>query len=90
MPAAIPNTTYLVQHQPRSDGIVLAALDVQAEVLVLLAGPRSFLDSMFGWGMAAQVARISPVPMPVPLLLLTTLAKLATQPRTSTADGLHY
>ena len=61
-----------MQQQPRSEGIVQAALDGQAEVLALLAHPRSFLDSMFGWGVAAQVARISPVP----LLLLTIQAKL--------------
>ena len=53
VPAAIPSTTYLVQHQPRSKDILQAALDGQAEVLVLLARPRSFLDSMFEWGVAA-------------------------------------
>ena len=61
-----------MQHQPRNEDIVQAALDGQAEVLALLARPRSFLDSMFGCGVAAQVARISPVP----LLLLTTQTKL--------------
>ena len=68
-----------MQHEPRSEGIVQAALDVQAKVLVLLARPRSSLDSMFGWGVAAQLARISPVP----LLLLTTQAKLGRAQRTA-------
>ena len=79
VPAAIPSTTYLVQHQPHSEGIVQAVLDVQAEVLVLLARPRSFLDSIFGWGVAAQMAHISPVP----LLLLTTQTKLRRAQRTA-------
>ena len=85
VPAAGLCTTYLVRNEPRSQGIVQAALDVQAEMLVLLARPRSFLSSMFGWGVAAQVARISLVP----LLLLTTQSRLATQPKTDAADGLH-
>ena len=79
VPTATPSTTYLVQHQPRSEGIVQTALDVPAEVLVLLARPRSILDSMFGWDVAAQMAHISPVP----LLLLTTQTKLGRAQRTA-------
>ena len=86
VPAGARCTTYQVQHQPRSEGIVQAALDVQAEVLVLLARPRSFLGSMFGWGVAAQVARASPVP----LLLLTTQAQLAAQPMLDAANSAHH
>ena len=68
-----------MQHQPRNEDIVQAALDGQAEVLVLLARPRSILDSMFGWDVAAQMAHISPVP----LLLLTTQTKLGRAQRTA-------
>ena len=68
-----------MQHQPRSEGIVQAAFVIQAEVLVLLARPRSFLDSIFGWGVVAQMAHISPVP----LLLLTTQTKLGRAQRTA-------
>ena len=79
VPAATPSTTYLVQHQPRSKDIVQTALDVPVEVLVLLARPRSILDSMFGWGVVGQMAHISPVP----LLLLTTQTKLGRAQRTA-------
>ena len=66
---AVRYTTYEVQHQPRSAGIVQAALDLQADLVVLFARPRTFVASVFGCGVVAELAHTCPVPM----LLLPTV-----------------
>jgi nucleotide-binding universal stress UspA family protein len=68
LPPSAPSTTYQIRYQPVSRGIVQATLDVQADLLVLMARPRTLLASIFGWGMAAEVVRACPVPV----LLLPT------------------
>jgi nucleotide-binding universal stress UspA family protein len=68
--------TYEVTHESRSAGIVQAALDVQADVLVLLAHPRSVLGSVLGLGVVSEVARRCPVP----LLVLPTLVPQPQEP----------
>ena len=75
LPAA-PCTTYEVRRQPRSAGLVQAAADVQADVLVLMVRPRSLLASVFGRGVAAHVAHACPVPQ----LLLPTVEIPDSQP----------
>ena len=66
---AVRYTTYEVQHQPRSAGIVQAALDLQADLVVLFARPRTFVARVFGCGVVAELAHTCPVPM----LLLPTV-----------------
>lgn len=69
LPAEVKCTTYQIRSQPRSKGIVQAALDIQADMVVILARPRTLLSSIFNLGVSAEVVRISPVPV---LLLPTT------------------
>ncbi|SNC67850.1 Universal stress protein family protein [Hymenobacter gelipurpurascens] len=81
-----PPRTYQVRYQPRSAGIVQAAQDVQAELLVMPVRPRTFLSSIFGCGVAAEVVRASPIPV----LLLPTVPLPTDKPDPENVDGLIY
>ncbi|GAA4385802.1 universal stress protein [Hymenobacter koreensis] len=74
LPETASCISYEVQQQPRTAGIVQAVHDVQADLLVLMTRPRTFLSSVFGCGVAAHVASASPVPV----LLLPTVESSAT------------
>ncbi|GAB3841135.1 universal stress protein [Hymenobacter jeollabukensis] len=63
--------THRVCQQPRRAGLVQAARDVQADLLVLPTRSRRLVESLFTSGVAAYVIRHSPVPV---LLLPTTAA----------------
>ncbi|WP_210521575.1 universal stress protein [Hymenobacter terricola] len=76
LPASAACTTYSVAHEPRGGGIVQAAHDVQADMLVLPVRPRSLMGRVFGLGVAEEVVRICSVPM----LLLPTVEKQEKMP----------
>ncbi len=76
LPAQGRCRTYQVQHQPFGAGIVQAALDVQADLLVLPVRPRTLVANVVGCGVAAQVSRTCPVPM----LLLPTVEVAEARP----------
>ena len=63
------NNLYEVREETPVDGILHAAADLKAELIVLLARPHTFLGGLFHRGVTAQVLRHSPVPV---LVLPTT------------------
>jgi nucleotide-binding universal stress UspA family protein len=60
---------YEVREETPADGILLAASELQVQLIVLLARPHSFLGALFHRSVTAQVLRHSPVPV---LVLPTT------------------
>ncbi|MCC3156681.1 universal stress protein [Hymenobacter sp. 15J16-1T3B] len=63
------NDLYEVREEAPADGILHAAAELQAELLVVLARPHTFLDGLFHRSVTAQLLRRSPVPV---LVLPTT------------------
>ncbi|MDO7852519.1 universal stress protein [Hymenobacter convexus] len=64
------NSLYEVREETPADGILHAAGEVRAQLLVLLARPHTFLGGLFHRSVTAQVLRRSPVPV----LVLPTLS----------------
>ncbi|GAB3638102.1 hypothetical protein GCM10027422_36920 [Hymenobacter arcticus] len=60
---------YEVREESPAEGIILAASELQAQLIVMLARPHSFLGGLFHRSVTAQVLRHSPVPV---LVLPTT------------------
>ncbi|GAB3242347.1 hypothetical protein GCM10027346_38510 [Hymenobacter seoulensis] len=86
VPPSIHCLPYEVQRQSCSNGIVQAALDIQADLLVLLTRPRSLVSSMVGGGVAAHVVRSCLVPT----LLLPIAEVPAPALKPKSVDGLTY
>lgn len=64
------NSLYEVREESPTDGILHAAAEVQAHLLVLFARPHTFLGELFHRSVTAQVLHRSPVPV----LVLPTVA----------------
>ncbi|ALW86744.1 hypothetical protein AUC43_17660 [Hymenobacter sedentarius] len=77
---ALNYTTYEVKREPPSLGLVQAALDLQADLVILFARPRTFVCSVFNCGVIAHVAHACPVPM----LLLPTQELTASEAEATT------
>ncbi|ALD20649.1 universal stress protein [Hymenobacter sp. DG25A] len=58
-----PDSLYTVHHTSPATGILQAAADTQAELLVLMARERSLLGGLFHRSVTAQVLQRSPVPV---------------------------
>ncbi|MCC3159738.1 universal stress protein [Hymenobacter sp. 15J16-1T3B] len=84
--AAADPSSYQLQHASRSAGLVQAAVDIQADWLVLVARPRSLLASLWPCHLATAVARRCPVPV----LLLPAEAEPAPALLPTAVDGLLY
>ena len=63
------SSLYEVREQSPAEGILLAASELHAQLIVLLARPHSFLGGLFHRSVTAQVLRLSSVPV---LVLPTT------------------
>jgi nucleotide-binding universal stress UspA family protein len=63
LPPATRPELYESRHLTPAEGILQALNDVQAELLVLIARPRSFLGRLFHHSVTAQVLRRSRVPV---------------------------
>ncbi|WBA43019.1 universal stress protein [Hymenobacter canadensis] len=63
LPPATAPVLYESKLMPPAAGILQALDDVQADLLVLIARPRSFLGRLFHRSVTAQVLRSSPVPV---------------------------
>ncbi|OON69965.1 universal stress protein [Hymenobacter sp. CRA2] len=83
---AVGFSTYQLRNASRSAGLVQAAADTQADLLVLVARPRSFLASLLPCHLATAVARSCPVPV----LLLPAAAEPDPVTPPSAVDGLLY
>ncbi|GAB2955217.1 hypothetical protein GCM10027048_21150 [Hymenobacter coalescens] len=86
VPAGAPGGSYQVRQASRSAGIVQAAADIQADLLVLVARPRSLLRSLFPCRVTGEVMRLSSIP----LLLLPAADSAAGAPERQAVDGLLY
>ncbi|MBD2721088.1 universal stress protein [Hymenobacter armeniacus] len=64
------NSLYEVREEAPADGILHAARELGAQLIVVLARPHTFLGSLFHRSVTAQVLRRSPVPV----LVLPTVA----------------
>ncbi|RAK69994.1 universal stress protein [Hymenobacter edaphi] len=82
----ISSSTYQLRHAVCGAGLVQAVVDTQADLLVLVARPRSFLDELFHRSATAEVLPRSPVPV----LLLPAAAVAAPTAARQAADGLLY
>ena len=71
LPPAATLDLYEHRHFSAVTGIIQALEDTHADLLVLIARPRSFLGRLFHSSVTAQVLRLSPVPV----LVLPTIAK---------------
>jgi nucleotide-binding universal stress UspA family protein len=69
LPRSAPLELYEHRHFSAVTGIIQALEDSHADLLVLIARPRSFLGRLFHSSVTAQVLRLSPVPV---LLLSAT------------------
>lgn len=72
LPRATPLELYEHRHFSAVTGIIQALEDTHADLLVLIARPRSFLGRLFHSSITAQVLRLSPVPV----LLLPATAEV--------------
>ena len=63
LPRSAPLELYEHRHFSAVTGIVQALEDTHADLLVLIARPRSFLGRLFHSSVTAQVLRLSPVPV---------------------------
>ena len=63
LPMAAPLELYEHRHFSSITGIIQALEDTHADLLVLIARPRSFLGHLFHRSVTAQVLRLSPVPV---------------------------
>jgi len=72
LPQATPLELYEHRHFSAVTGIIQALEDTHADLLVLIARPRSFLGRLFHGSITAQVLRLSPVPV----LLLPATAEV--------------
>ena len=63
LPPAAPLEFYEHRHFSAVTGIIEALEDTHADLLVLIARPRSFLGRLFHGSVTAQVLRLSPVPV---------------------------
>ena len=63
LPLATPLELYEHRHFSSVTGIIQALEDTHADLLVLIARPRSFMKSLFHRSVTAQVLRLSPVPV---------------------------
>lgn len=63
LPDRAPVQLYESQHLPAAIGILEAVRDVQADLLVLMARPRSFLGQVFHRSVTAQVLRRCRMPV---------------------------
>ncbi|GAB3825981.1 universal stress protein [Hymenobacter jeollabukensis] len=82
----ISSSTYQLRHAVCGAGLVQAVGDTQAELLVLVARPRSFLDELFHRSATAEVLPRSPVPV----LVLPAAAVAAPSATHLAVDGLLY
>ncbi|OON69953.1 universal stress protein [Hymenobacter sp. CRA2] len=57
------NSLYEVREETPAEGVVHAARELQADLVVVLARPHSFLGGLFHRSVTAQVLRNSPVPV---------------------------
>lgn len=67
--AITSSSLYEVREETPAEGILLAASELRAQLIVLLARPHSFLGGLFHRSVTAQVLRLSAVPV---LVLPTT------------------
>ena len=63
LPRAAPLELYEHRHFSAVTGIIQALEDTHADLLVLIARPRSFVGRLFHSSVTAQVLRLSPVPV---------------------------
>ena len=63
LPPDTPQWLYQEEDLTAADGIVQAQADTQADLLVLIARPRSFWSRLFRHSVTADVLRRSPVPV---------------------------
>ena len=63
LPPAAPLELYERRHSSAAAGIIAALDDTHADLLVLIARPRSFLGRLFHSSVTAQLLRLSPVPV---------------------------
>ena len=63
LPPAAPIDLYEEDHRHPATGILQAVADTEADLLVLIARPRSFLNRLFHESVTAQILRRSPVPV---------------------------
>ena len=63
LPPATPLELYEASDQAPAAGVLQAAADTQADLLVLIARPRSFLGELFHRSVTAEVLRHSRVPV---------------------------
>ncbi|MFD1470782.1 universal stress protein [Hymenobacter caeli] len=63
LPPATPLALYEVAGQAPAAGVLQAAADTQADLLVLIARPRSFLGALFHRSVTAEVLRHAPLPV---------------------------
>ncbi|WP_229743141.1 universal stress protein [Hymenobacter qilianensis] len=63
LPPATALELYEEKSLPPAEGIMQAVSDVQADLLVLIVRPHSFLGQLFHFSVTAQVLRQSPIPV---------------------------
>ena len=63
LPAATPLELYKAADTPPATGVLRAVADTQADLLVLVARPRSFLSELFHYSVTAAVLRHCAVPV---------------------------
>ena len=63
LPQSSPLEVYQHRHASTVTGIIEALEDTHADLLVLIARPRSFLGGLFHGSVTAQVLRLSPIPV---------------------------
>lgn len=63
VPAATPLEHYNAAHMPSAPGVLQAVAETQADLLVLIARPRSFWSDLFHRSVTAAVLRHSAVPV---------------------------
>ncbi|QDA61025.1 universal stress protein [Hymenobacter jejuensis] len=81
---AVPNEcAHEVRHASPATGVLRAVAEMQADLLVLIARPRSFLSALFHHSVTAEVARRSSVPMLVLPVLEEHSPIAKTQPNPS-------
>ena len=80
LPPAMPLALYKVSGAAPAAGILQAIADTRADMLVLIARPRSFWSEVFHRSVTAAVLRHCPVPvllLPAPITLTQLDARLA-------------
>lgn len=88
LPVGVTGQRYPVRHSSAADGVLQAADDIRADLLLLIARPRSFFGGLFHRSVTAEVVRRSTVP----LLLLPAAEEPVPvgKPAPGTVYGLDY